>query len=83
MAACRKRAAVLRSLAIQRSDSPGIRALSQAVSRKTQTATRIERTVAVKATALIRGFVQTSTFDELVLVGIAEIKRHLQKGGFR
>ena len=53
MARCRKRAAVLRSLAAKRPDSAGLRALTRSLAIRTQS-TAMDRMLATKAATLIR-----------------------------
>ena len=81
MAACQRRAKVLRTLAVQRTDSFGARALARALSAHTRSATKLEHLVAARATAMIREFVQTRAFDQLMLSTITYVKQRVQKGG--
>jgi hypothetical protein len=83
MARCRKRAAVLRSLAAKRPDSAGIRALTRNLSLRTRS-TAMDRMLATKAAALIRSFVHTGAFDQLVLSTVARIRSQcLRNRGIR
>ena len=81
MAACRKRAAVLKTLTVRSQESAPIRALSRALSARAQSTTTVERMVAAKAATLIRGFVQTTAFDQAVLSAVAHIRARVKKGG--
>jgi hypothetical protein len=74
MARCRKRAAVLRSLAAKRPDSAGIRALTRSLANRTRSTTNMERMLAKKFAQLIRDFVHTGAFDQLILSAIAYIR---------
>jgi len=81
MARCRKRAAVIKTLTVQSRESAPVRMLSRAISARTQSATIMERIVAAKAATLIRGFVQTTAFDQIVLTAVARISARVKKGG--
>jgi hypothetical protein len=83
MARCRKRAAVLRSLAARRLDSPSIRALTRSIAMHTRNTTTMDRVLATKAATLIRSFVQTTAFDQLVLSAVAHIRARGIKRGVR
>ena len=74
MARCRKRAAVLRSLAAKRPDSAGIRALTRSLANRTRSTTNMERRLAMKIAALVRDFVHTGAFDQLILSIIARLR---------
>lgn len=74
MARCRKRAAVLRSLAARRPDSAGIRALSRSIANRTRSTTTMERMLAKKLAQLIRDFVKTGAFDQLIISAIAYVR---------
>lgn len=83
MARCRKRAAVLRSLAAKRPDSAGLRALTRSLAIRTRS-TAMDRMLATKAAALIRSFVHTGAFDQLVLSTVARIRSQcLRNRGIR
>ena len=82
MARCRKRAAVLRSLAAKRPDPATIRALTRSLALRTQS-TAMDRMLATKAAALIRRFVQTGAFDQLILSAIAHLRARVTKRGVR
>ena len=73
MAACQRRANVLRALAVQRTESFGARALTRTLSAHTGAATKVEHLVATRATAMIREFVQTRAFDQLMLSTITYV----------
>jgi len=84
MTRCRKRAAVLRSLAAKPPDSAGIRALTRRLANRTRSTTNMERMLATKVSALIRSFVQTGAFDQLILSAIARIRSEwLRNRGIR
>lgn len=83
MAACRERAAVLKTLTAQPRESAPVRMLSHALARPAQSTTKLEQIVAAKATTLIRGFVQTTAFDRAVVTAIAHIRSRIKKGGMR
>jgi len=74
MAACRKRTAVIKTLTARSRESAPVRMLSRAISARAQNTTTMERLVAAKAANLIREFVQTTAFDQLVLSAIARIR---------
>lgn len=74
MARCRKRAAVLRSLAAKHPDSAGIRALTRGIANRTRSTTSMERRLATKVAQLIRDFVHTGAFDQLILSIISRLR---------
>jgi hypothetical protein len=81
MAACRKRAAVVKALTERSRESAPIRVLTRVLSDRTQSTTTMERVVAAKAATLIRGFVQTTVFDQVVLTAVTHIRALAKKGG--
>jgi hypothetical protein len=81
MAACRKRAAVLKTPTVQSRESAPVRALARVLSDRVQSTTTMERMVAAKAATLIRQFVQTTAFDQAVLSAVAHIRARIKKGG--
>jgi hypothetical protein len=54
--------------------------LTRAISARVQSVSTMERMVAAKATHLIRGFVQTTAFDQVVLTAVAHIRARAKKG---
>jgi hypothetical protein len=81
MARCRKRAAVIKTLTVQSRESAPVRALARVLSDRARSTTSMERMVAAKAATLIRQFVQTSAFDQIVLSAVARIRARIRKGG--
>jgi PIN domain nuclease of toxin-antitoxin system len=81
MAACRKRAAVLKTLTIRSRESAPVRVLARVLSERALSTTTMERMVAAKAVTLIRGFVHTTAFDQVVLSAVAHIRARVKKGG--
>ena len=81
MARCRKRAAVIKTLTVQSRESAPVRALARVLSDRVQSTTSMERLVAAKAATLIRQFVQTTAFDQVVLSAVAHIRARAKKGG--
>jgi hypothetical protein len=81
MTACRKRTAVIKTLTARSRESAPVRMLSRAISARAQSTTTMERMVAAKATTLIRGFVQTTAFDQAVLSAVAHLRARVKKGG--
>ena len=84
MAACRKRAAVVKTLTARSRESAPVRVLTRVLSDRVQSTTAIERVVAAKAATLIRGFVQSTAFDQAVLAVVARIRSQwLKNRGIR
>jgi hypothetical protein len=79
MATCRKRTAVLKTLTVQSRGSAPVRMFSRAISARAQNATTMERMIAAKTATLIRGFVQTTAFDQAVLAVVARIRSQCLK----
>jgi hypothetical protein len=84
MAACRKRMAVIRTLNPNPSDSGPVKLLTRSLSRCTTATTPMQQMIARHITSFARSFVQTGTFDQLVLSAVARIRAQLfRKGGVR
>jgi hypothetical protein len=84
MASCRKRAAVIKALTVQSRESAPVRMLSRAISARAQNSTTMERMIAAKTATLIRGFVQSTAFDQAVLAAVARIRSQwLKNRGIR
>jgi hypothetical protein len=81
VAACRKRAAVLKTPTIRSRESAPVRVLARVLSERALSTTTMERVVAAKAATLIRGFVHTTAFDQVVLNAVAHIRARAKKGG--
>jgi hypothetical protein len=81
MATCRKRAAVIKALTVQSRESAPVRMLSRALSARVQSTT-LERLVAAKAATLIRGFVQTTAFDKLIISAVKHLRARVKKESY-
>jgi hypothetical protein len=79
MERCRKRAAVLKTLTVRSRESAPVRIIARALAARAQSTTTMERVVAAKAATLIRGFVQTTAFDQLILSAIARIRSQCRR----
>jgi hypothetical protein len=82
-AACRKRAKVLRSLAVHSPDYPGIRLLTRTLGKHTVDANAFDRRAAARTASLIREFVHTDGFETLLASGIAYLRGQLRKRGYK
>ena len=83
MAACRKRAAVVKTLTARSRESAPVRVLTRVLSDRVQSTTTMERMVAAKAATLIREFVQTTAFDQVIISAVAHIRARAKKGGLK
>jgi hypothetical protein len=82
LVAIRRRAAVLQALAVRPTNSFLSRAAVRALaSSSAARATTLERMLAEKAAHLVRSFVQTAAFDQLLLTGITYVRARIRRGG--
>ena len=79
-AACYNSRAVSKALTLKSRESAPVRMLTRAISARVQSVSTMERMVATKAASLIRGFVQTTAFDQVVLTAVAQIRARAKKG---
>ncbi len=84
VAARRKRAAITNSLNPKPPDPVPVQLLTRRLSRYTELTTPLQQMIAKHVTALIRDFVHTGAFDQLVLSAVTRIRTQLlRKGGMR
>ncbi len=72
--------AVRNTLTVKPRESAPARALARVLSDRAQSATKMERMVAAKAATVIRGFVQTTAFEQAVLSTVAHLRTRIRKG---
>jgi hypothetical protein len=82
IARARKRASVIRTMALDMTDSASFRWLSRALSAQTGVSTRFERVLATHLATALRSFVRSSAFELLLLMAIGRVRSRM-KGGIR
>ena len=79
----RKRANVIRAMALDMTDSAPFRWLSRSLATQTRLSTRFERVFATHLATALRTFVRSNAFETLVLVAIGRVRSRILKGGIR
>ena len=78
----RRRASVIRAMALDMTDSAPLHWLSRSLATQTQVSTRLERVLASHLATALRTFVRSNAFETLVLVAIGRVRSRM-KGGIR
>ena len=83
IARVRKRANVIRAMALEMTDSGPLRWLSRTLATQTRVSTRFERVLATHLATALRGFVRSNAFELLLLMVIGRVRSRILKGGIR
>ena len=78
----RKRASVIRTMALDMTDSGPFQWLSRSLATQTQVSTRFERILATHLASVLRSFVRSNAFELLLLMVIGRVRSRM-KGGIR
>ena len=83
IARARKRASVIRTMALDMTDSTSFRWLSRTLTAQTRVSTRFERILATHLATALRSFVRSNAFELLLLMAIGRVRSRILKGGIR
>ncbi len=79
----RKRASVIRTMALDMTDSGPFQWLSRTLATQTRVSTRFERVLATHLATALRTFVRSNAFELVLLAVIGRVRSRILKGGIR
>ncbi len=79
----RKRASVIRTMALDMTESGPFKWLSRTLAAQTGVSTRFERLLATHLATALRSFVRSNAFELLLLTIIGRVRSRILKGGIR